>query len=79
MMKAHTNAVENLVVFAPLVILVQMLSLNNETTALACMVYFFTRLSHYICFTLAVPLLRVITFAVGFVVQLILAFTLLGV
>jgi len=79
MMKAHTNAVENLVIFAPLVILIQMFSLNNETTTLACMIYFFARLLHYICFTLAVPVLRIVTFATGFVMQLILTFTLLGV
>lgn len=78
MMKAHGNAVENLVVFAPLVILIQMFSLNNDTTAMACMVYFFARLLHYICFTLAVPVLRIIMFATGFFMQLILAFTLLG-
>ena len=78
MMKAHKNAVENLVIFAPLVILIQIFSLNTETTAVACMVYFFTRLIHFICFTLAIPVLRVVTFAIGFVVQLILALTLLG-
>ena len=78
MMKAHKNAVENLVIFAPLVILIQIFSLNTETTAVACMVYFFTRLIHFICFTLAIPILRVVTFAIGFVVQLILALTLLG-
>ena len=78
MMKAHENAVENLVIFAPLVILIQLMGLNSETTATACMIYFVTRLIHYVVFTFAVPVLRVVSFLTGFGVQLVLAFTLLG-
>ena len=78
MMQAHENAVENLVIFAPLVILIQMTGMNSKTTATACMIYFFTRLLHYIVFTLAAPLLRVITFLIGFAVQIILTLALLG-
>ena len=78
MMQAHENAVENLVIFAPLVILIQMTGMNSKTTATACMIYFFTRLLHYVVFTLAAPLLRVITFLIGFAVQIILTLALLG-
>lgn len=77
MMRAHANAVENLVIFAPLVLILHVTSLNNDTTALACMVYFFARLLHYIVFSFGIPLLRVLAFMVSVVVHIILALTLL--
>ena len=43
MARAHTNAVENLIIFAPLVLTLQLTQLNNELTALACMIYFFSQ------------------------------------
>ncbi|MDT8384829.1 MAG: MAPEG family protein [Gammaproteobacteria bacterium] len=79
MMQAHDNAIENLVLFAPLVILVEITGANSGTTATACMIYFFTRLIHFTVFTFAGPLLRVVSFLVGFWVQVVLALTLLGV
>ncbi len=78
MMQAHVNAVENLVIFAPLAILIQITGLNSTTTSTACMVYFFARLAHYLVFTFAIPLFRVVTFLVGFGVQVVLASKLLG-
>jgi len=78
MMQAHDNAIENLILFAPLVILIQMTETNSAATAMACMVYFFARLTHYLAFTFAVPLLRVVTFLIGSGVQIFLAITLLS-
>jgi len=77
MMQAHQNSVENLVIFAPLVIMVNSMGLNSEITATACMVYFLVRMIHYLAFTFAVPVLRVVTFIIGFGVQSLLAVTLL--
>ena len=79
MMQAHTNAIENLILFAPLVILIQITATNTAATATACMIYFFTRLAHFIVFSFALPLLRVVTFLIGIGVQLFLAITLLGI
>ncbi len=45
LMRAHDNAVENLVIFAPLVLTLQITGTSNTTTAAACMIYFFARLS----------------------------------
>ena len=78
MMQAHYNAVDNLVIFAPLVLLIQITGMNSTTTETACISYFFARLTHYIVFTFALPLLRVVTFLIGFGAQLVLALTLLG-
>jgi len=76
-MQAHANAVENLAIFAPLVILIQITGMNSNTTATACMIYFFARLTHYFVFTFAVPLLRVVTFLLGFAAQIVLGLRLL--
>jgi uncharacterized MAPEG superfamily protein len=77
MMQAHQNAIENLVLFAPLVILIQIMGLNSDASATACMVYFFARLLHYIVFTFAVPVLRIVTFLIAFAAQITLALQLL--
>ena len=78
MMKAHENAVENLAVFAPLVLAVHITGSRTEATAIACVVYFYARLGHYLAFTLALPVLRVLLFLTGFGAQLVLALTLIG-
>ncbi len=79
MMRAHANAVENLVVFAPLVLALQVMGTSTPTTATASMVYFFARLAHVLLYTFAVPLLRTVAFVIGFGCQLALALTLLQV
>ncbi len=79
MARAHINAVENLIIFAPLVLTLHLTHLNNELTAFACMLYFFSRLTHYVVFSFGIPVIRVLSFMVSVVAQLILAFTLLGV
>jgi uncharacterized MAPEG superfamily protein len=78
MMRAHQNAVENLVVFAPLVLALQIAGISSTATVSACVVYFFTRLAHYIVFTLGIPFVRVLTFATGVAAQVTLAMALLG-
>ncbi len=79
MMRAHENAVENLVIFTPLVLALHMTGLSTSATAGACMVYFCARAAHFVLFTFAIPLLRVVTFLVGFFAQMVLGLTLLGV
>lgn len=79
MMRAHRNAVENLVIFAPLVLAVQITGKGTTLTAIACVVYFGARAVHYVVYTLAVPVLRVPTFVAGFLAQMTLALTLIGV
>lgn len=60
-------------VFAPLVIMVVLMGLNNETTALAAKVYFFARLAHYVVYTTGLPYLRTLVFAVSFFCQAVIA------
>ncbi|MFA7350461.1 MAG: MAPEG family protein [Methylotenera sp.] len=77
--RAHANAVENLVLFAPLVLAIKITGMNSSATAFACMIYFFARLVHVLAYILAVPLIRTLAFTAGFFSQMFLAFSLLGV
>ncbi len=63
MKKAHYNAVENLVVFAVLVLTLNALDISNATTVMACNVYFWARLVHYIVYSAGIPWLRTLSFA----------------
>ncbi len=75
---AHRNAIENLVVFAPLAIMVHMLGANNALTATAASIFFMSRLAHAVIYTFGIPLLRTIAFAIGFGAQMVMALRLFG-
>ncbi len=77
LMKAHSNAVENLVVFAALVLAAYAAGIGNSATATACVVYFWARVVHALAYTFAVPWIRTLAFAVGFFAQATLAWQLL--
>jgi len=77
MMKAHLNAIENLVVFAALVLAAQDMNVTNSVTAAACMVYFWARVVHLAAYTLAIPWVRTLAFAAGFFAQAAIAWQLL--
>lgn len=78
LMRAHDNAVENLVIFAPLVLTLHVLGVSTATTAAACAVYFFARLSHLLLYTFGVPFFRTVAFFIGFLCQMTLGLTILG-
>jgi uncharacterized MAPEG superfamily protein len=73
MMAAHDNAVENLVLFAPLVLVAHALQISTGTTAAACAVYFWARLAHFIVYTLGLPVLRTLCWTVGWLALAALA------
>ena len=77
LMKAHGNAVENLVVFAALVLLAHAVEVSNAAIAGASVVYFWARVVHAIAYTFAVPWVRTLAFAVGFFSQATVAWQLL--
>jgi uncharacterized MAPEG superfamily protein len=78
LMAAHVNAVQNLVIFAPLVLATQDLNVNIATvgTTFACQLYFYSRLVHVIVYTLGIPVLRTLAFVGGFIAQAILVLAL---
>jgi uncharacterized MAPEG superfamily protein len=76
--RAHANATENLVVFAPAVLGIQLLERGDSLTAGACVVYFFARLVHYAVYTLGIPLARTLAWSAGWGATLVLVARLLG-
>ena len=75
---AHTNAVENLIIFAPLVLILDAQGHSTEGTLIACAVYFWARLAHAVVYTMGVPVLRTLAFSVGFVAQAALVLAVFG-
>jgi uncharacterized MAPEG superfamily protein len=75
---AHTNAVDNLVIFAPLVLMLDALGHSTPATVWACAVYFFARLAHAIVYALGIPVARTLAFAVGFACQAVLVLAVFG-
>ncbi|HTS54926.1 MAG TPA: MAPEG family protein [Burkholderiales bacterium] len=78
MKAAHANAVENLVIFAALVLAAQAASVSNGVTVMACAVYFWARLVHFLAYTFRVPWVRTLGFVVGFVAQMMLVWQILA-
>jgi uncharacterized MAPEG superfamily protein len=69
---AHDNAVENLIIFAPLVLILDSLNITSATTVAACAVYFWARLAQAIIYTIGTPVLRTLAFCGGFIAQAVL-------
>jgi uncharacterized MAPEG superfamily protein len=75
---AHTNAVENLIIFAPLVLILDAQGHSTEGTVIACAVYFWSRLVHAIVYTMGIPVVRTLAFTAGFLAQVALVFAVFG-
>jgi uncharacterized MAPEG superfamily protein len=73
LMFAHDNAVENLIVFAPLVLILNAIDYSSQWTVIACAVYFWARLAHLLVYTMGLPVFRTLAFLVGFFAQVVLA------
>ncbi len=75
---AHRNAVENLVVFATLALVAQAAGHGEATlVTLAGPIYFFSRLTHFVVYTLGIPWLRTLAFSGGVIAQIMLAWEIL--
>src|SRR5258705_10336155 len=79
LMFAHDNAVETLVIFAPLVLILAEIDYSTKWTVYACAVYFWSRVAHLIVYTLGLPVFRTLAFTVGFLAQAVLALAILKV
>jgi len=74
---AHANAVENLVVFAALILTAQVLGISTSVTAMASTLYLWSRVVHAFAYTLRVPWIRTLAFVGGFAAQMMVAWQLL--
>ena len=72
LMFAHDNSVENLVTFAPLVLILAELDYSTKWTVYATAVYFWARVAHLIVYTLGIPVFRTLAWTVGFFAQVVL-------
>jgi uncharacterized MAPEG superfamily protein len=66
MAAAHRNAVENLVIFAPLVLVAVIAQRTGPMTAAAAGIYVIARLIHFVVYAAGIPVLRTLAFAAGF-------------
>lgn len=73
MKNAHANAAENLVVFASLVLVAAALQISNDITIMACALYFWARVVHFVAYTAKIPWVRTLSFVAGCVGQVMLA------
>jgi uncharacterized MAPEG superfamily protein len=78
MKKAHYNSVENLVVFAALVLVANAADISNVATVSASMFYFWARVVHLGAYTLKIPWVRTLSFAVAWGSLLCIGWQILG-
>jgi len=62
---AHYNAVENLVVFAAVVLVANAAGVVGEATQVCAATYFWARVVHAAAYTFAMPWVRTVAYAVG--------------
>jgi uncharacterized MAPEG superfamily protein len=70
---AHANALENLPVFAALVLVAVLAQRTSPLTANAAAAYFFARVMHYLVYVAGIPVLRTLAFAAGWAACLVIA------
>jgi uncharacterized MAPEG superfamily protein len=76
--RAHANAVENLIVFAPLVVILALTGASSPATVMASKTYLGARVVHYIVYTAGIPVIRTLAFGVGFAATMMIAGAVLG-
>ena len=77
--RAHSNAVENLVLFAPAVLCVVAGGHTDALTANACAVYFWSRVIHFGVYTAGIPVARTLAFFGGWGATMVLVARGLGI
>ena len=76
--KAHSNLVENLAPFAALVLVAHAGGMANEATALGATIFFWARVLHAVAYSFAIPWVRTLSFAAGFVGMAMIFFAIVG-
>jgi uncharacterized MAPEG superfamily protein len=75
--RAHANAIENLAVFAPLVLIAAIAGISTPLTIAAANIFVVARLAHYALFAAGVPLVRTPAFLIGACATLVIGVVLL--
>ena len=71
--RAHLNLVENLPSFAALILVAHVSNSNTSATAIAAIVFFWSRIAQTIIHISGIPYLRTLTFFIGWIAQLVIA------
>ena len=75
--RAHLNMVENLVLFAALVLIAAAAGKANATTAMGAMIFFWSRLAYAVIYLIGIPWLRTLAWFVGVIGMAVIAWVLL--
>jgi uncharacterized MAPEG superfamily protein len=76
--RAHANAVENLVVFAAVVLVASAVNKFDAITAIAATIYFWARLVHYLVYAFGWIWVRTLIWTVGWLCCLAIVWRILG-
>jgi uncharacterized MAPEG superfamily protein len=74
--RAHLNAIENLAVFAPLVLVAAIIQVSTKVTMLSAEIYVAARLAHYVIYAAGIPVVRTLAFLIGACATLAIAIAL---
>lgn len=75
--RAHLNMIENLVLFAALVLIAAAAGKANATTAMGAMIFFWARLAYAVIYIAGIPWLRTVAWFVSVIGMAMIAWVLL--
>ena len=75
--RAHLNMIENLVLFAALVLIAAVAGKANATTAMGAMIFFWGRLAYALIYLIGIPWLRTLAWLVSVIGLAMIAWVLL--
>ncbi len=76
--RAHSNMLESLILFAILVVIVQLAGLNNSMTALGAQIFVIARLVYAVVYLVGVPWLRTAVWAIAVIGMVMIAIPILS-
>jgi uncharacterized MAPEG superfamily protein len=76
--RLRANMIENLLLFAPIVLVAQAIGVSNEITVLGAQLFFYARVAHAIIYMAGWPWVRPLAFAVALVGIVMIASQLFG-
>jgi uncharacterized MAPEG superfamily protein len=76
--RAHLNMLENLLLFAPLVLIAAVAGKANATTAMGAAIFFWARLAYAVIYLIGIPWLRTLAWFVSVIGMAMIAWVLLA-
>ena len=75
--RAHLNMIENLLLFAALVLIAAVAGKANATTAMGALIFFWARLAYAVIYLIGIPWLRTLAWFVSVIGMVMIAWVLL--